>query len=369
MLLAVGLDAQSYRVTVVGPVGSEATAINEAGQVAGAQVNTIPIPFGSDAFVWTPVPVPSRGLDQGAHVLPNLGGNNHRATGINDGLQVVGWSESSILNPSGFPVSAGFLWDAAGLKPLPPVTAGFLSSSALGINNLGQVVGVEGSGFSCRPILWLEEPAYGYPAGANVLSAGPFFDGVLNDINDQGEIVGYVTPACDVVAGNISMWLPAPAYGLPVGVNLLSPVAEPVSEGRAINDQGLIVGVWNDFLAGKEQRPVFWNGAGIEFLSSPPLVFSSAHAVNNQGTILGNIGPEPVIWVAGEPTEINTLLPQDSSWRIVRGNDINDREQIAGVGVLDGERYAVVLSPFAFVQFFADGFESGDLSGWDLTFP
>jgi probable HAF family extracellular repeat protein len=370
LLPAAPVHAQHYRLTVVGPPGSEALAINETGQVAGVRAT---MPSGgirrTDAFVWTPVPVPSRGLGVGFHLLPTFGGQAGSATAINDSFQVVGWSEVGGLDPPGLSETHAFLWDENGFAPLLPIHAEWPSSLAYGINEAGEAVGIEGSGFSCRPILWLPAPAYGYPAGANLLPAGPYQDGVLNDINDRGEIAGYVTSACDVIEGGMSLWLPEPAYGLPAGFNLLSEVLLPLSRALAINEHGLAVGVWEDFEAEDNVRAAFWSGDEIEFLEPPGSGLSAAVAVNDAGTILGSLDGDPVMWTGGERFELNDLLPAGSEMRLVRANGINDRGQIAGLGGLGNERFAVVLSPFAFVQFFADGFESGDLGGWDIVFP
>jgi hypothetical protein len=44
--------------------------------------------------------------------------------------------------------------------------------------------------------------------------------------------------------------------------------------------------------------------------------------------------------------ELNTLLDTDDRrWYIERANDINDKEEIAAIGILDGMKHAVLLIP------------------------
>ncbi len=62
-------------------------------------------------------------------------------------------------------------------------TLGHMTSTAYGINNLGEVIGESGS----LAFLWLPSPAYGLPAGMN----WPImYDSKASAINDTGQVVG-----------------------------------------------------------------------------------------------------------------------------------------------------------------------------------
>jgi probable HAF family extracellular repeat protein len=114
--------------TLPGDRGSEATAINNSGQVVGSSSG----PSGIRAVLWT-----RSGEIQRLGTLP--GGRYSQALAINDRGAVVGISGSTLG-------TRAFLWTAAGgvqdLNGLIPAGAGLVLSAALGINNLGQIVAI-----------------------------------------------------------------------------------------------------------------------------------------------------------------------------------------------------------------------------------
>jgi len=118
-------DGVLYRVTAIEAVpglGGEVTAINDRGDVVGQY--TLPSRKTPHAFLW------SRGrfIDLGT-----LGGTDSMATGVNDRLQVCGFSTT----PSG--VQHAFLWYRGRMKDLG--TLGGRKSQAWAINQAGDVAG------------------------------------------------------------------------------------------------------------------------------------------------------------------------------------------------------------------------------------
>ncbi len=150
--------------------------INEFGEVAGWFGTDI---FGSDRALIL-LPHAAFGLSPGTHVIPGLENTTSRAFGINDAGAVVGMQA---FNSGGF-LQRAFLW-GEGVTDLLPTPTGF--NSALQINNHGRIVGS-----AAGPFTWLN--GLGTPLCSLTLVASPCAIQFPNDINDDGQIVGYGQP-------------------------------------------------------------------------------------------------------------------------------------------------------------------------------
>src|SRR5262249_35590273 len=82
--------------------------------------------------------------------LPTFGGENGFATSANNKRQIVGWAETTVLDPSCTSVQKrqflAALWGPGtdDMQPLPPLP-GDSTSAATGINDRGQVIGISGA--------------------------------------------------------------------------------------------------------------------------------------------------------------------------------------------------------------------------------
>jgi uncharacterized membrane protein len=301
---------------------SMAFAMNDAGQVVGRSNQ----PFGKfEGFLW--LPEPAFGMPAGMHKLPELPEGATQLYDINSAGQIVGESR-----PAGSIGPRAVLWQFVGgawtLTDLGDLGGPY--ARAYGVNDLGQIVGHSNAPSSFKSFLWLPEPAYGLPAGMNLI-AGQFTDTTGFKINRQGQVIG------SIGAFGAFIWLPAPAYGLPAGATQLDPTQIPTG------------------------------GA------------AGASGINNHGVVVGQVGllkPKPgggftiawdaMIWQNGQMKQLETLLPAGSGWDLVAANDVNDLGQIVGWGFPPGEvekGHAFLMTP---VLCKADLDDDGDTDQSDL---
>jgi hypothetical protein len=131
------------------------------------------------------------------------------------------------------------------------------------------------------------------------------FGGAAYGINNAGQACGGLE--IGVGAGRAFLYLPAPAYAMPMG----------------LNDLGMLPG-----------------GA-----------FSVAEAVNNAGMVVGRSDQDAVLWYDGAIVALNGLLPPGTGWlSLSHAYDVNNAGMITGYGSLNGDLRAFLLIPGNFVQ-------------------
>jgi len=179
------------QVQQLSPLGTDpdsaATAINDSGQVVGISgicQNAVGAYSATHAVLW----------DDGRPTdLGNIGGHGwNTPTFINKHRQIVGFANTSgdVVNGKLALKFHAFIWTKErGMRDLGTLP-GDAISEALGINEVGQVVGVSyGPGFSNpRAFLWQNDVMTDLnslvPAGSTLTLQ------VAGDINDRGEITG-----------------------------------------------------------------------------------------------------------------------------------------------------------------------------------
>jgi probable HAF family extracellular repeat protein len=197
----------------------------------------------------------------------------------------------------------------AGLPPgytiieLGPAPGGNPSFEVRGINNKGQVIGIEGGVSHPQSWIWLPTPDYGLPAGMSVLARPGSAITYVWDINDAGQVVGGSTDGAFLwQSGSWSLGGDSTAFG--------------------INNAGQVVGTVTGSLGSAAWS---WPGGPLSNLPKN----SQARAVNDAGQVVGDgEGPdrgyfassEPFMWHAGEVTWLGMLggntTSQCSAWGI-----------------------------------------------------
>jgi probable HAF family extracellular repeat protein len=121
-------------------------AINNIGQVVG--FSTLPGDTDTRAFIW------SNGVMTDLGTIAGIGGSTYKATGINSSAVVVGTYSRPDFSGGSFVFSNGVMTD---LSSLLPAGTNFLSLSATGINDNGQITAfagiLAGGAFSVHALL------------------------------------------------------------------------------------------------------------------------------------------------------------------------------------------------------------------------
>ena len=233
----------------------------------------------------------------------------------------------------------GVYWSSAGQAFGLPALAGTDSLygpvhvMAHGINNLGQVVGGAHDGTSAHPmhaVLWQDRSTP--PLDLGFLGKGAYVDySEAFGINDLGHVVG------NGALGTLTrgfLW----RSGRMIDLGALN--GQVVSEAKALNNNGLIVGksnfypvIWRYEIANLSSTPV------IQQLPVPPGYFSAQpSAVNDFGDVVGhagspNIDAHAILWRNGQPIDLG-IWP-GGHFSIATG--INNLGQIVGTGTVAGD--------------------------------
>ncbi len=323
--------AQGYTVTDMGVVGGKSQVwvmnggpLNNRGQVVGWANDTGPYDFVADvAFLWS--------KQFGTQLLEGLPhATSTTALAINDSGQIVG------LSGDAFPNSRAVMWEHGSvydLGVLPGDTGGW----PWNLNNRGQVVGTSvlatPDGLIFHAALWEQGRVFQLPP----LQEGTFHMAI--SINNRGQIVGTSGPD-----GNNR-----PAVIWERGtVRSLGSLGGEMGFGNCINNKGQAVGFTTT--ADGTLRAFFWEDDVMTDISGG--VESWATSINNSGRIVGARNPSgfpngqyAVLWQDEMMIDLDTLLPADSGWRLVEADQINEHGEIAGIGIHNGALCAYLLTP------------------------
>ncbi len=345
----------SYRVTDLGAEGNDnlgcAMSVNNEGWT---EIMAGSLPPGQQDLIFGQL-LNGRALIDVAGLktdLGTLGGSNTWMNWgeINDFGQVVGDSETAVLDPNGEDICGfgthltcrPFLWQFFHMSALP--TLGGNNGQASAINNRGQIVGFAENGIvdsSCPagttnnriqlPVLW-EKGNHGiYKAQALPTGSDP--DGDAFWINDQGQAVGD-TGTCSGATIHAASW----ANGTLTTLQDLGTGA--LAYGN--NNQNQIVGTVGS-ADGTTQTGALWQNQTLTPLGLLPGDFGGiATGINSQGQAVGSNWDssfdwsDAFIWEDNVMTDLNTLFPASSNLCAVMANKINERGQISGMAIVLG---------------------------------
>lgn len=125
------------------------------------------------------------------------------------------------------------------------------------------------------------------------------------------------------------------------------------SYGYAVNRRGEVVGSAThgksefEGVAVRDVAAAFlWRGGKMTALAKlPGRKNCEAFAINDSSTIAGSCDSRAVIWSRGKIVDLNTFLPPASGWFLEEAQAINNRGQIVGSGIFQGEPHLFLLTP------------------------
>lgn len=320
---------------------SRATAINEAGQVVGRASTAS---GEQHAFLWVPTPTKD---DPGAGRMADLGALPgdpvSQATAINDAGEIVGWSSNE------FSTKRRRAWICAGEnEPLRPlgVPDTNMWCQATGISGAGLVVG-ESFPFDGRVPFQRQAGVSTFP-GDMVL---PVTRQGTSLLVRGGRAVADEARTGAIIAPHGFLWRPdanasdtnkerAPGISVSLGT-----LGGSYSGPAAISDNGLIVGSARP--GPGPQTLAFVQSASGEPMRALPTLggdYARALGVNRHGQVVGwslnaDGNRRAFLWNGETLTDLNKVMDVEarnttSGWVLWEARGINARGEIVGVGYL-----------------------------------
>jgi len=275
--------------------------------------------------------------------LGTLGGTYSTAYGINNLGQVVGMSGLA----SG--ESHAFLWDSGVMTDLGALDGNL--SYAYDVNEHGQIVGWAGTNLVADAFVWdsgtmtaIFPPeadnswAYGINDAGEVVGGGPqgaflWDDGVISNLGVPGRATSINNSG--QIAGIRRLQPTSNGFIWQDGnLTLLGALGGISSWAYDINDSGVVVGAAQ--IPDGEWHAYILEDEVMTDLGTYSGRKSYAEAVNNEGLVAGYSDGRAVMWEDGTLHDLNDLIPSDSNWFLMHAFDINDAGQIVGYGYVDG---------------------------------
>jgi probable HAF family extracellular repeat protein len=206
------------------------------------------------------------------------------------------------------------------------------------INNAGQIVGIRDTGFG------MPYYAYVYDLGSGQMNPLPGLGGTRSQamaINDAGVVAGSAFTPGDA-AWHAVRW----TNGVPLDLGTLGGTH---SFAWAVSGAGDVVG--ESWITGDDASHAFlYAGGSMHDLGTLGGTGSFAYGINDSGLVVGwastaSGGPHAFVHDGAAMHDLNDLIPPGSGWVLTEATAVNAQGEIAGTGLLAGERRAFLLTP------------------------
>lgn len=324
--LAAAADAH-YKLTDIGDLTKDrkssvtfVSAINEKGDIVGQTFND---QLKARAFIYRG----GRMTDLGDTGLLNGKQPVLSAFGINQHAAVVGTTMAAVTST----LSRGFYWNLGIMLPLGTLRGMGTDTFATAINDKGDIVG---AGFRAPGDLRALRYVLGIPLEIGALADGRAAVQAF-DVNNRGEIVGYLSPGGTVSFAHAFIWRAGKFTDLGTlpGTNL--------SFANALNEKTQVVGQSLN-TAANTSRAFLWDGGTLLDLGKAKSTHtnSEARAISKKGAVVGTSGTTSMqaawLWQEGVTRDLNTLVATADPLRpyvqLVKATGVNDKGQIVVQG-------------------------------------
>ena len=337
---------------------SLATSVNTRGEIVGnSEINAVDPVFGINevhGVMWKNGEISDLGT---------LGGTLSIAVGINPSGQVIGAAQNSTLDPYSI-----FYFQLAGLSN-GTQTRAFLSRNGV-LEDLGTLGGPDAIADWINEQGWIAgtsyinsvpNPSTGFPTEDPFLwkdgkmqdlgSLGGV-DGFSQALNSQGQVIGGSSTAAAPGAcfingsqefGNTGcdpfLWDPHQNNGKMIDLSTSTTGGTPLTV-QTINDTGEIVGAGT--FGNLPFDAFIWRNGLATDLGNLGDCFSLAFDINSHHQVVGRTfacdGSDlrAFLWEDGSITDLDSLISPGSSLQLVWAMKINERGEIAGIGVPPG---------------------------------
>ena len=380
-------ESRRYTVVDLGPVGAppgQPYSISGQGLVSGEIV--LADPGVSHAALWEKTKMKDIGTR-------GLGGPNSSAFGADIWGQVVGQADTRTPDPNGEDFCGStalalthsgntcvpFLWQDGTMVPLPRLrnSDGKEGSDgvALKINDWGVAAGTAENAeadstcpgastspqtIEFKPVIWTRPFPWSKVEVQALHTVDGDPDGVAYAINNLGQVAG-ATGTCgpfNTIELNNLTPLHAVLWKNGKAIDLGNLGGDGKSFGifaTGLNDHGQVVGA-SDTAGDVSFHAFLWQHGHITDLGTlKGDSYSLALAIDDNGMVLGasldaNFNLRAALWRNGKPTDLNALVPADSTLQLQTACSVNDRGEIIGFAALKSnpnEIHAYLVKPVA----------------------